>query len=164
MIITPMKCKLCGKTISAPDEALIIGQPPQARNQRLIAKLLQHMQTRAEEELKDRNGSARPHTQALVAATVASQNFNGALVIGCFDISPDMEAERQGVLKRIHEMTRTIRIPDTELAGLSKDCDCEGGECTWDAVLEVLKDLRDRYEGLGKYAPPIHTQETVKTQ
>ena len=166
MIITPMKCKLCGKTISPPDEALIIGEADGARKAKLIAELTQHIVTEGNNEVR-RNGpneDAGPHTAAICAANKAAQHLGTALMVNCFDVSPDLDTDRLEVFRRIHAVTRTVRIPDTELERLSKDCDCEGGECTWDAVLEVLKDLRDRYEGLGKYAPPIHTQETVKTQ
>jgi len=128
MIITPMKCKLCGKVISPPDEALVIGETEQVRNQKIIARLVKHLQSKAEEELKTtaKNGlnsetgrwhspdTDRPHAKALIDATVAAQNFNGALMIGHFEISADMEADRQRVLKWVHEITQMEPEPTPE--------------------------------------------------
>lgn len=103
MITTPMKCKICGKIISSPDEALIIGEAPQVRNQKILQRLYSHVQGKMQEE---HNQPIQPHTQVLIQATVAGENLKGALLIGNFKISPDMEAERQDVLARVHEMTK----------------------------------------------------------
>ena len=151
-----MKCKLCGKIISPPDETPLIGEPPQVRNQKIIARLMKHMQSRVEAEAKIGSG---PHLQAMAESSVASQNFSGALLIGHFEISPDMEQDRQYVLFRVHEMTRKVRMTNEELMATVR-CTCPG-ECTGlhvadgveERALRMMMDLRDRYEGLGKYAP-----------
>jgi len=51
---------------------------------------------------------------------------------------------------RIHEMTRTVRMSDEDLENMTSLF--ASLHRAHDAML-LLKDLRDRYEGLGKYAP-----------
>lgn len=145
MILSLMKCKICGKMISPPDQALIIGESAPARNQRILQALFSHIQGQMENE---RNQPSQPHTAALISATVAGENLKGAMLVGCFEVSPDMDRERQDVLRRVHEITRTVRMSDKDLAARNLSCD----ECVNDG-LAALKDLRDFYEGLGKYAP-----------
>ena len=155
MITTLMKCKLCGKIISPPDETPLIGEPPQVRNQKIIQRLMRHMQNRVEAEAKLGAGE---HLQAMADATVASQNFSGALLIGYFEISPDMEKGRQLVMQRIHEMTRSVRMADQEIDRIVAKR-TEGMTHSLStvafvrAMYDALRDLRDRYEGLGQYAP-----------
>lgn len=154
MVTTPMKCKICGKIISPPDEALIIGESPQVRNQKILGKLYSHVQGKMQEEQKQ---PIQPHTQILIQATVVGENLKGALLIGNFEISPDMEAERRGVLARVHEITRTVRITDQEILQTIHKLDEEWSDgrsitAPNQILVDLLRDLRDRYEGLGKYA------------
>ena len=156
MILNLMKCKICGKIISPPDQALIIGESAPVRNQKILQSLFYHVQSKMQEE---QNRPEQLHTAALIHAMTAGENLKGALLIGNFEISPEQEAERQDVLRRVHEITRTVRMSDGELVTLLK-------AYLPDIVpmdLRVLQDLRDRYEGLGKYAPATTPQpEPVK--
>jgi len=145
MILSLMKCKICSKVISPPDQALIIGEPPQVWNQRILQSLFSHIHG---EMQKEQNRPEKPHTAALVAAITAGENLKGAMLIGNFEIGADQESERQDVLRRVHEITRTVRISEEGLAAMIDEDLPEGG-----AILNLLCDLRDRYEGLGKYAP-----------
>ncbi len=151
MILSLMKCKICGKVISPPDQALIIGESAPARNQRILQALFSHIQGQMETE---RNQPAQPHTAALIGATVAGENLKGAMLVGCFEVSPDMEMERQDVLRRVHEITRTVRMSDEDLMEYAPRGYHGLVEIRW---IDALKDLRDRYEGLGKYAPSLTT-------
>ena len=143
MILSLMKCKICSKIISPPDQALIIGEPPEVRNQRILQSLFSHIQEKTQEE---QGRPDQPHAAALVAAITVGENLKGALLFGNFEIGAEQEAERQDVLRRVHEITRTVRMSDQDL--MEEHQEPAGG---W--VLEKLRDLRDRYEGLGKYAP-----------
>ena len=152
MIHLPMKCRLCGKIISPPDEARIIGQPETVQNQKIIARLMAHIGKHAQEEQR----SGGPHAQALIEATLASQNLHASLIIGCFQINPEMEADRQRVFARIHELTRTVRITDEDLKTIAQENGFVLNFDHWaenENLLDMLRDLRDRYESLGKYAP-----------
>lgn len=155
MITLPMKCKICGKIISSPDEALIIGQPPQVRNQHIIKRLMNHMNARAEEEA--RKIGPKPHAQGIMEALMIAQNFNGALVLGNFELPPDTETERLEVISRVHEMTRQVRMSDEDLdAAWDRETEYmhdRVGSVAIDAAKIFFRDLRDRYESLGKYAP-----------
>lgn len=155
LILHPIKCKLCGKSINPPDAAKVIGQSEQIQNQAIIAKLLGHIRGMAEEEGK--TPPQGPHFRALIEATLVSQNLHAALILGQFDLDQPMEADRQKVLKRVHAETRTVRMTDEELAliyGASEYCRPDG---TLDS-LAMLMDLRDRYEERGKYAPQSDAQ------
>jgi len=157
MILTPMKCKICSKVISPPDQALIIGEPVQVRNQKILQRLYSHITDRMQAEQKQ---PSKPHTEALLQATLAGENLKGALLVGCFEISADMEAERQSVLKRVHGMTRTVRMSDEDLSQLGESADLLNGS-EWGQAFALLQNLRDRYEGLGKYAPAKKQPEEV---
>lgn len=167
MLILPIKCKHCGKTISPPDAAKIIGESPQVQNQRIIGKLMGHLQGKAEDEGKGIIGG--PHAQALIEATLVAQNLHMALVLGGFELSAEMEADRQQVLKRVHEITRTVKMTDNELELLAASAfdhpDALDDEGTiLNHAENALRDLRDRYEGLGKYAPkPPAAAQPVQT-
>ena len=152
MILSLMKCKICSKIISPPDQALIIGESAPARNQRILQSLFSHIQTKAQEE---QNQPAQPHIMALIAAMTAGENLKGALLIGNFEISPEQEAERQDVLRRVHEITRTVRTTDEDLEKILY-AHPNG------FAMNALKDLRDRYEGLGKYAPAAQPEPVTK--
>lgn len=103
----------------------------------------------------------QPHKQALMDATVAGENLKGAMLIGKFEISPDMEAERQGVLARVHEITRTVRTTDQDILDKVFSMGLRSADCP---EFRILADLRDRYEGLGKYAPlPVVTPAAKPT-
>ena len=156
MILSLMKCKICGKIISPPDQALIIGESAQVRNQKILQSLFAHIQG---EMQKEQTHPAKPHTAALVAAMTAGENLKGAMLIGNFEIGAEQEAERQDVLRRVHEITRTVRITDQEILDMLPTVYQK-------STIQILCDLRDRYEGLGKYAPaqpaPAPQPETVK--
>ena len=145
MILSLMKCKICGKTISPPDQALIIGESAPVRNQRILQSLFSHVQSKMQEE---QNRPEQPHTAALIHATVAGENLKGAMLIGNFEIGAEQEAERQGVLRRVHEITRTVRLTDQEI-----DSMIEADGLTRFTIRNYLLDLRDYYEGLGIHAP-----------
>jgi hypothetical protein len=161
MILSLMKCRICGKTISPPDQTLIIGESAPARNQRILQSLFSHIQGKMQSE---QNQADQPHTAALIAAMTAGENLKGALLIGNFEISPEQEAERQDVLRRVHEITRTVRVSDEELQQAFRRATMSiGTGPLYGSHWEFCKDLRDRYEGLGKYAPKAATQpEPVK--
>ena len=156
MILSLMKCKICSKIISPPDQALIIGEPPEVRNQRILQSLFSHIQEKTQEE---QGRPDQPHAAALVAAITVGENLKGALLFGNFEIGAEQEAERQDVLRRVHEITRTVRITDQEILDMLPTVYQK-------STIQILCDLRDRYEGLGKYAPaqpaPAPQPETVK--
>lgn len=150
MILLPLKCKLCNKIISPPDQTKIIGESEQVTNQKIIAKLMSHIGGQAKEEQK----TGGPHAQALIEATLAAQNLHSALIIGCFEITPEMEQDRAQVFEKIHQLTRTFKISDEDLATeFRRATFSHGTGPIYGTHWEFIKELRDRYEGLGKYAP-----------
>lgn len=163
MLLIPIKCKLCGKLLSPPDAAKIIGESPQVQNQKIIARIMSHIGSKAQEEQK----TGGPHAQALFEATMASQNLHAAALIGCFEITPEMEKDRQSVFARIHALTRTVKVSTADLMAMVQ-CTCPIPCCTGlhvadgveERALRMLMDLRDRYESLGKYAPANAPQTT----
>jgi len=164
MIIGSIKCKICGKEILPPE--IEMGESSTAREQRTIGKLLSHLQKRAESE--QRLGTGGPHLQAIQQAAAKSMhisgNLNGALLTGNFELPADLEAQRVDLLRQVHEMTRTVRMSDGDLANMmtwSPATRPLSAEWTT-AVFEFIQDLRDRYEGLGKYAPIPAVVEMVK--
>ena len=136
----PLKCKLCSKTISPPIR--IIGQSDAEYRGACTAKLTGHVAGHAKEEMK----TGGPHAIANAQAAIPSQNLYSALLLGCFDLPPEMERDRAEVFAMIHALTRTVRMTDQDInAWAPSTVDSEG--------IAALRDLRDRYEGLGKYAP-----------
>lgn len=151
MVTTPMKCRLCGKIIPLPVE--IIGETPQQRQMRMVGALMAHITRAIDEEQKTK--LSRRHTEAAklasTQATTIAANMNGALIVQNFDIPEELEAARRDLLRDVHEMTRQVRMTDQELADLYERY--KNGTDKWPTSLDFLKDLRDRYESLGKYAP-----------
>lgn len=157
-----LKCKICGKEIAPPE--ILIGETPDARDGRTINKLLTHLQKRAEMESKSPTGG--PHHHAIATAARAcmhiSGNLNGAILTGNFELPEDLEAQRQSLLRQVHEMTRTVRMSDDDLRAMLAAY--TNGSDRYPTSLAFIQDLRDRYEGLGKYAPVVPVQPEVVKQ
>ncbi len=156
MILGALHCKLCSKEIDPPE--ILLNESPEDRDKRIIARLLKHLQKRAEME-RERGG---PHLQAIQHAAQTcmhiSANLNGALLTGNFELPEDLEIQRQSLLKQVHEMTRTVRVSDDELDSLLTTLITEdepefGRSELWEPMSALFRDFRDRYESLGKYAP-----------
>lgn len=149
MITVPLKCKLCNRTISPPTR--IIGQSEAEYRGSLTAKLMGHVAGHAKEEGK----TGGPHAQGNAEAAIRAQNLYAALLMGCFEITPEMEQDRSRVFAMIHQLTRTVKVTDEELQSIARAeiSQIEDPDGFSDGMVNVLQDLRDRYEGLGKYAP-----------
>jgi hypothetical protein len=157
-----MKCKICRKEIDPPE--VLIGERPEDRDKRIISRLLRHLQKRAEIE----KAGGGPHLEAIqhAAATCMhiSGNLNGALLTGNFELPAELEKQRLELLRQVHEMTRQVRLSDEDLKALY-NAYCNGA-VRYPTSLSLLKDIRDRYESLGLYAPaqpaPAAQPEEVK--
>ena len=94
-----------------------------------------------------------PHQLAefMLSATVAGvANYQ---IAQSFNLSEDLEAAVEIGRHSIHEASRKVRMTDEDIhAILSAQCDADraGHHVPWEII---LKDIRDRYEGLGQYAP-----------
>jgi hypothetical protein len=153
MIIIPLKCKLCTKTISPPNAAGLTDEQYRAA---YTAKLMGHIAGHAKEE----STTGGPHAQGNAEAAIPAQNLYTALLMGCFDLTPEMEQDRAKVFAMIHALTRKVTISDEELSGIYgklADTILAAGSTNWFQLRKLLSptlfDLRDRYEERGKYAP-----------
>ena len=156
MSLIPMKCKLCGKIIEPPE--ILIGEPEGKRKQRTVRKLMKHMEERVETEAK--SGRGGPHLEATQKAAMRcnliAANLNGVFLTEHFEMPEDLQSDRQALLRDVHEMTRQVRVSDEELMRMLDGCTVTIGTGFSTPSMhaeDVLKDLRDRYESLGKYAP-----------
>jgi hypothetical protein len=70
-------------------------------------------------------------------------------------LTEELEAARELGRHSIHAATRKVRMADDDLCEFSKPF----GDNFDDTWLDMLKDLRDRYEERGKYAPPAPEPE-----
>lgn len=155
MIIIPLKCKLCTKTISPPNAA---GLTDEQYRGAYTAKLMGHVAGHAKEE----TATGGQHAQANAEAAIPAQNLYTALLMGCFDLTPEMEQDRAKVFAMIHALTRQVKVSDEDLGKILHDvlnhCHIDTGRFgntgeTVGAIHQALTDLRDRYESLGKYEP-----------
>ena len=153
-----IKCKHCGKIISP--EPVIIGEPENVRQGKTIARMARHIQARAQKEQQENEAAARaageqqykagPHQTALVTLDVAARGFGEFALAQHFELSGDLETAVDRGRRSIHEATRSVRFTDQDLDRLSNEM-CPRGRSA--EIEAALRDLRDRYEGLGKYAP-----------
>ena len=157
-LIIPVKCKLCGATIKPPE--LIIGEDPRIPLLKQIAKMAAHMAKRAEDEARN-GGLTKPHLEAFAQQQGQAQNLAGVLMSRCFDLSPELEAYAERERAMLARTLRKATVTDEEIQEISIS--------TLNAVMEqfedrpyvellqhlkaAVKDLRDRYEELGDYAP-----------
>ena len=166
-----MICKLCGKKLKTPDQAMVIGIHPQQKVQIIMAALGQHLQEEANHEAqayqRQTNGKPSPaqvlpkmlHTQAVQSCIVHGGAVQGYFTLQCFVLDSELEAIQEQNRRVIHEWSRSVRITDEELKELVESDVAEIDGLRNTPALSYLKDLRDRYEGLGKYAPQAPVQQ-----
>jgi hypothetical protein len=124
-----------------------------------VQKMAKHLQTRKLEEeanaIASANGKpfkAGPHHAAVIAIEMTVAGIANYQISTNFELSEDLEAARELGRHSIHEASRAVRMTDKELEQMTTDLWC--GMCgTRDSTKAALRDLCDRYEGLGKYAP-----------
>ena len=161
MIIGSLKCKICRKEIEPPP--LVIGESSEDRDKRIIARILQHLSKRAEME----KAGGGPHLEAIQKAAATcmhiGSNLNGALLTGNFELPEELEQQRLSLLRQVHEMTRQVRMSDEKLEKEFRRATFRHGTGPLFGMhWEFIRDLRDRYESLGKYAPAQPAPEEVK--
>lgn len=157
LIAVPVKCKLCGTTIKPPE--LIIGEDPRIGLLKQIQKMATHMSRRAEDEARD-GATQKPHLEAYALHQAQAQNLAGVLMSRCFDLSPELQAYAERERARLATSVRKTTLADADLETLTAKNDLQGATL-W-IVLAYLKDLRDRYEEIGDYAPAAINAEPAK--
>lgn len=156
MSLKPITCKHCQKIISP--SPYIFGEPENVRMMKTVQKMAKHLQSRKEQEeansIANANGKpfkAGPHHAAVVALEMTVAGIANYQISTNFELSEDLEAARELGRHSIHEASRAVRMADEDLEYIAEANGLEG--MTRSIVLNYLRDLRDCYEGLGKYAP-----------
>lgn len=176
MTLRPITCKYCSKTISPALPH--IGESPQQNMARTVQLMAQHIAEESQEEQRTAKRHPKagvkpgPHQVAefLLSATVAGvANYQ---IAQSFNLSEDLEAAVEIGRHSIHEASRKVRMTDEDVESiLPRWLDGELKPIPkYDGITQVARelarDLRDRYEGLGKYAPaqptPAPAAEPVK--
>ena len=161
MTLHPITCKYCSKTISPALPH--IGESPQQNMARTVQLMAQHIADQSQEEQRTAKRHPKagvkpsPHQLAefLLSATVAGvANYQ---IAQSFNLSEDLEAEVEIGRHSIHEASRKVRMTDEDLEALVIEFTGPKYDETRELARTFLYDLRDRYEGLGKYAPPQPT-------
>ncbi len=138
MSIQPITCKLCGKQI--PEGLPIVGEPPENARRRKVQNMTIHMQDKHPVSFQT----------ALTTGMLCGQTIPAIMLAADFDLPDEMEQQRQSERARIAKLVRRVTLSDAQLEHLLTDSLATEhiGDALW-----LLKDLRDRYEEIGEYAP-----------
>lgn len=152
-VYVPIKCKICGRIIKPPDEALIVGQDPRTVHARMIMRLAAHMEENGVAEM--RNGRPdKPHYQASLNMAAAGRSMSGIVMGSYFDLSPELAEIHDAERARLNVLTRKAQTTDDDLRKIALDVVPNTvANAVLEAVEAALRKLRDRYEEIGEHAP-----------
>ena len=177
MNLRPITCKYCSEVIKEPTR--IVGESIADHHKRMAVILAQHLhkvgQKEARESVAKANGKPfrpQPHHAAIELLRISAEGITEYLVATHFNLSEDLEVAVEIGRHSIHEASRKVRMTDEDVESiLPRWLDGELKPIPkYDGITQVARelarDLRDRYEGLGKYAPaqptPAPGPEPVK--
>jgi len=124
---------------------IIIGESDKVRQGKETDMLVQHIAICAAVEVDDKKDTEKRHAQELQLARMNGQNFMTWLISRLFTLPAEFEAPHEKVRALYHAATRkTLKVTDEQLARMPADF------AEWE---DCLKDLRDRYEEIGRYDP-----------
>ena len=151
MITSLIRCKVCQKVISEP--ARIIGDPQGMHEARIMQQLLKHIQSKVDEEMRDSSDQQKPHCAAWGPRVASVFTYQMLMCSHLFELTPELESRSETDRARFHESSRKqLKITDEELASTYIEPDGR-------AHSDALRDLRDRYEEIGRYAPAAANAE-----
>ena len=141
--------------LNRPD--LIVTDTPAEREGKEVSILTEHVAHCAAVEVKDKDDTEKRHAQAIEVARRAGMYFMSYQLAKCFDLPEDLKTPHERARAQFHADTRKVQMTDVDLR-IFADGFYDGRDYSFDA----LRDLRDRYEELGKYAPaPSPAQSTT---
>ena len=164
MSLKQITCKHCGKVINPP--TILIGESEAVRQGKTVQKMAKHIQSRADEEMQQSIASANgkpfkagPHHAAVIQLQMTIQGISEYAIARNFNLSEDLEKAVELGRHSIHEYSRSVRMTDEDLDAYLENRDfqyiMDGNAGLAPDVPKILRDLRDHYEGLGKYAPVV---------
>jgi hypothetical protein len=174
-----LRCKLCNQQIKLPDEALVIGLSEEKRIAIIANTLAKHMSEQGAKEsqaqhqamTRQKNGNPAamippaPHAQLVQSCVqqgaVMGQLVQGLLTLRAFHLTQELEKYAETHRANLHAWSRKVRMSDDDLSSLMVSFGLEQPTIPTQ-YSRLLRDLRDRYEELGKYAPATPQAEEAK--
>jgi hypothetical protein len=99
-IIQPTTCKLCGKRFTQPP-GVDLTRTTDERTNGFISQLVTHLTER--------------HPQDAKSAMVLGAEYAGMLKMSYFNMSGNVEEQREKLRKKIHRITRRVYVPDDKI-------------------------------------------------